>query len=59
MIKNFKFEIQICFISAITKHQTPFHQTPHIFPILLLNSTIFAMLEGLGGGLQMLCEVHK
>ncbi len=50
-IKDLKFEILIYFNLPIIQHQTPLHQTPHIFPILLLNWTIFVALEALGGKL--------
>jgi hypothetical protein len=33
MIKDFKLKILICFISHVNEYRTPFHQTPHIFPI--------------------------
>jgi hypothetical protein len=55
-IKDFKLEILICFNALITKHWTPLHQTPHIFPILLSKWTIFVMLQMLGGRLQMLFQ---
>jgi hypothetical protein len=45
--------------SFIKQHWTPLHQTPHIFPIPLLNADIFAVLKVLGGGIQMLFELQK
>jgi len=55
-IKDFKLKILICFNALVTKHWTPLHQTPHIFPILLSNWTIFVMLQMLDGRLQMLFQ---
>ncbi len=59
MIKNFKLKILICFNSPITKHWTPLHQTPHLFPLPLLNLPIFVAMEALGGGLNRLYNVNN
>ncbi len=58
-IGDFKLKILICCKSLIIKPWTPFHQTPHIFPILLWNWAIFLILEVLGEGLQMFFQLQK
>jgi hypothetical protein len=52
MIKDLKLEILICFDLVITKHWTPLHQTPHVFPIPSPNWEIFVMSKSLGVGLK-------
>ncbi len=59
IIKDLKLKILICFNSPISKHLTPLHQTPHIFPIPLANWAIFVVLEVVGGGLQMFFQLKK
>jgi hypothetical protein len=59
IIKDLKLKILICLNVPISKHWTPLHQTPHIFPIPLANWAIFAGLEVVGGGLQMFFQLKK
>jgi hypothetical protein len=33
MIKDFKFQLPICFNSSVIKHCTPLHKTPLSFPL--------------------------
>jgi hypothetical protein len=48
MIKDFKLEILICFNSPITKHWTPLHQTPQIFPHSFTKLSKFSSLRSTG-----------
>jgi hypothetical protein len=45
MIKDFKLKILICFDSPITKHETPLHQTPQIFPHSFTELSNFSSLQ--------------
>ncbi len=45
LIKESKLKILICYNSFITKHWTPLHQTPHVFPHSFIELSNFCSFQ--------------